>query len=147
ESARVEIGVMNCGSAMQSVELLFRVVRPDGAVAVEQNETLAAPPGLARFAYRLSLPRPWPWHPDTPNLYHLETRLTLTTGEADALTTAFGMRDFSVRNGQFLLNGCPIYLQGVLLQPNYPVTLVAPPDRELMERELRLVKEAGFNLL
>src|SRR5262249_60003462 len=71
----------------------------------------------------------------------------LTAGEADALTTAFGMRDFSVRNGQFLLNGCPTSLQGVWLQPNYPVTLVAPPDRELMERELRLVKEAGFNLL
>ena len=147
ESASVQVGLMNRCGAAQPVELQLRVTCPDGATALEQSERLVAPPGLARFAYRLPLPRPRPWHPDTPNLYHLETIVAPTNGEADEHITAFGMRDFSVHNGQFLLNGSPIYLQGVLLQPNYPVTLVAPPDREMMERELKLVKEAGFNLL
>ncbi len=67
--------------------------------------------------------------------------------ERDTLALRFGMRDFTVTQGQFYLNGDPIYLRGVLLQPNYPVTLIAPPDREMMVRELTLVKSAGFNLI
>ena len=52
-----------------------------------------------------------------------------------------------MRNGQFFLNDEPIYLRGVLLQPNYPVGLVAPPTREMMEREITLMKDAGFNMI
>ena len=69
-------------------------------------------------------------------------------GEAiDRRVTAFGMRDFAVRDGQFFLNDEPIYLRGVLLQPNYPVGLVAPPTREMMEREITVMKDAGFNMI
>ena len=57
------------------------------------------------------------------------------------------MRDFAVRDGEFFLNDEPIYLRGVLLQPNYPVGLIAPPTREMMEREITLMKEAGFNMI
>ena len=68
-------------------------------------------------------------------------------GQADRTNTTFGMRDFTVQDGQFLLNGSPIYIQGVLLQPHYPINLVTPPDPEMLVREITLVKEAGFNLL
>ena len=57
------------------------------------------------------------------------------------------MRDFTVHAGQFFLNGQPIYIRGVLLQPNFPITLVTHPNREMMVRELTLAKEAGFNLI
>ena len=57
------------------------------------------------------------------------------------------MRDFTVDNGRFFLNGRPIYLSGVLLQPNFPITLIAPHDRDLMVKEIKLVKDAGFNLI
>ena len=52
-----------------------------------------------------------------------------------------------MRDGEFFLNDEPIYLRGVLLQPNYPVGLITPPTREMMEREIRLMKEAGFNMI
>jgi hypothetical protein len=147
ENAWVEVAVANHTDAIQPVRLHLRVMRPDGGVAAEQGDTFVALPGLTRYGYRLSLPRPWPWHPDTPHLYQLAAELAPETGLPDRAATRFGMRDFSVQNGQFILNGSPIFLRGVLLQPNYPVRLIAPPDREMMVRELRLVKEAGFNLL
>jgi beta-galactosidase len=65
----------------------------------------------------------------------------------DRRVTSFGMRDFAVCDGQFFLNDEPVYLRGVLLQPNYPVGLVAPPTREMMEREITLMKDAGFNMI
>ncbi|NIV34870.1 MAG: hypothetical protein GWN58_37070, partial [Anaerolineae bacterium] len=57
------------------------------------------------------------------------------------------MREFTVRSGQFFLNGAPIFVRGVLLQPNYPITVVTPPTREMMVREITLAKEGGFNLI
>jgi hypothetical protein len=65
----------------------------------------------------------------------------------DRGVTTFGMRDFAVRDGQFFLNDEPVYLRGVLLQPNYPVGLIAPPTREMMVREITLMKDAGFNMI
>ena len=88
-----------------------------------------------------------PWCCEHPHLYTLRAVLAEGGEERDALETRFGMRDFTVDGGQFYLNGAPIYLRGLLLQPNYPITLIAPPDREMMVRELRLAKEAGFNLI
>jgi len=87
------------------------------------------------------------WSPEAPNLYQL--RVTIGEGgeEADSQVVAFGMREFTVRDGEFFLNGEPIYLRGLLLQPHYPVTLVTPPTREMMVREITLAKEAGFNLI
>ena len=57
------------------------------------------------------------------------------------------MRDFTVHNGQFFLNGEQVYIRGVLLQPNFPINLITHPNREMMVRELTLAKEAGFNLI
>jgi hypothetical protein len=147
ESALAEVSVANRGEAVQAASLRLRVFRPDGEPVIDQSETVALPPGLVRLSIRLALPRPWSWHPDTPWLYRIETELCLAGGEADRLDTRFGMRDFTVHNGQFILNGRPIYLRGVLLQPNYPVNLVAPPNRDLMLKEVTLVKQGGFNLI
>ena len=108
---------------------------------------MAAPPGQARFTYCIRLPQPVPWSCEHPYLYTLHVVLAEGDEERDALETRFGMRDFTVDGGQFYLNGAPIYVRGLLLQPNYPITLIAPPDREMMVRELRLAKEAGFNLI
>ena len=83
---------------------------------------------------------------DNPALYSL--RATLAGGnQGDSIETGFGMRDFTVKDGQFFLNGEPIYLRGVLLQPNYPLTLITPPTPDMMRDEIRLAKEAGFNLI
>src|SRR5207244_3652003 len=109
------------------------------------RSAISAPTGRGRFAYPIHLPRPSAWTCEAPQLYQLRARLQ--SDEADSAVIHFGMRDFSVRDGQFFLNGEPIYLRGVLLQPNYPVQLVIPPEAAMMEQEIRLAKDAGFNLI
>jgi hypothetical protein len=146
ETALVEVVVGNRLTQHRLVDVNLRVVGPDGVVAAEQGGRVAVPPGQVQLHYRCSLPRPWPWDCDNPHLYRAE--VALADGEArDRVSTRFGMRDFTVSQGEFFLNGRPIYLRGVLLQPNYPINLIAPADPELMRREILLVKEAGFNLI
>lgn len=146
ESALVEVTLNNRREENRMVDLRLTIVQPDGVVAAELGVAAPAPPGVARFTFRVSLPRPWPWHPAHPHLYRLHV-VADDGGQADRHSVRFGMRDFTVEAGQFMLNGQPIYIRGILLQPNWPIGLIAPPDRDMLVREIALMKDAGFNLI
>ena len=147
EAVGVEVVISNAHQNARAVELSLDVLSPVGNVVCHRRERVTIPPGIARLTYRLDLPRPQRWSCESPHLYKLATELAEYGETVDRRVTTFGMRDFAVRDGQFFLNDEPVYLRGVLLQPNYPVGLVAPPTREVMEREIRLMKEAGFNMI
>jgi len=147
EIAQVELGLNNRRAECRQVQVRMRVLDPRGEVAFEQQSRLANPPGLANYTFSLPLPQPLAWSCENPHLYHLETQVTDEDGEMDQYSTTFGMRDFTVRDGVFYLNSEPIYIRGILLQPNFPVNLITHPNPEMAVREISLAKEAGFNLL
>jgi beta-galactosidase len=146
EIAEVELALNNHHPNFRQANLRLQILSPDGTIVSDQSTEVWLYPGINHFAYPLSVPQPYPWDCDHPYLYQMITEVEVD-GQADRTSTTFGMRDFTVRDGEFLLNGSPIYIQGVLLQPHYPINLVTPPDPEMLVREITLVKEAGFNLL
>lgn len=87
------------------------------------------------------------WSPEDPFLYALRVMVRRDGCVCDCRSVRFGMREFTVRGGRFELNGRPVMLKGFLHQGSYPRTLVRPQDREFAERELRAVKENGFNFV
>jgi beta-galactosidase len=147
EAVSVEVAVGNSYVESQPVILNLQILKPDGGLAAEERFQITVPPGTPHPTYRFPLPRPLLWSCESPNLYQLRVHLGGRGEEADVQIIPFGVREFTVENGQFFLNGEPIFLRGLLLQPNYPVTLVVPPTREMMVREITLAKEAGFNLI
>jgi hypothetical protein len=147
ETAHVEVAVANAGAESRVVDLALTVVGPGGDIAAEVTQSVAVPPGMPRYFFSLPIPRPAPWSCAQPNLYRVRAALVEGGSAIDELTATFGMRDFTVNGGRFLLNGEQVFLRGALLQPNYPVGLVAPLDPTLIEREVLLAKEAGFNLI
>jgi hypothetical protein len=147
EKAQLEIAVHNRQAQCRQISIQIRVTDPRGALVFEQEGMVPAPPGVAHFTYTLHLPRPLAWSCEQPNLYRVEILARDEDGEEDHQAATFGMRDFTVHDGQFFLNGEPIFIRGILLQPNFPVNLITHPDREMMVREITLAKEAGFNLI
>ena len=147
EFTQLEICIRNRREECRQVDLHLKLLDPHGAPVHEQRTPISATPGDALFTYSIRIPHPLAWSCDHPNLYHLEVDLAGEDGQADSCTVNFGMRDFTVHDGQFFLNGEPIYIRGVILQPNFPVKLIEHPDHEMMLRELSLAKAAGFNLL
>lgn len=143
----VEVELRNALQEPRQCVLRLLVTDPTGKTAAELTQPVALLPGATRHAYRIELDRPLPWSCEHPALYRVEATLIIDGAPFDSLGARFGMRDFTVRDGQFVLNGQPIYLRGLLLQPNYPVTLITPPDADMMRREISLAKEAGFNLI
>jgi beta-galactosidase len=147
ESARVEVRAANAGADSRHVELDLTITDPQGATAAEWRAAIVAQPGDSSYLVDLPISRPLAWSCDEPNLYRARARLIDGGEVVDEIATTFGVRDFTVRNGEFFLNGNPIYLRGVLLQPNYPAGLIAPTDPGMLEREILLMKDAGFNLI
>ena len=89
-----------------------------------------------------------PWHPDTPVLYRLRAEICAADGAVlDSVVARFGMREFTVKDNRFHLNHRPIFVKGVLYQPDYARTLVTPVDEAMARREIALTKEAGFNMM
>ncbi len=104
--------------------------------------------GLIRGEFTVHFPEDVrAWSPDDPCLYVLRMEAVTPDGVSDTLDTRFGMREFTLRGGQFVLNGSPIRLKGLLQQGVYPRTIAAPEDLSTARQEWMLLKENGFNFL
>lgn len=111
--------------------------------------------GETEKTFRVVVPNPRLWTPETPHLYPFELRLLSEDGKRvyDNVRGYFGIR--TVRWGNYgdtdfsyvLLNGKPIYLRGVLDQSYNPDGLYTAPNDEFLKRDIELAKRAGFNML
>ncbi len=128
------------------LNLSLTISQPDGTPVYTQSSPIWVNPAITRYRYKAHIPHPIPWNCENPFLYSVQLTLSDQDGQMDRVSARFGMRDFTVHNGQFYLNGEPIFIRGILLQPNYPIGLVAPTDPDMVSRDLHLAKEAGFNL-
>ena len=97
--------------------------------------------------YTVPLKNFHPWSPDDPFLYDvfLET-------EDEVVKSYFGMRKFSKgldENGilRFMVNGKPIFLNGLLDQGYSVDGLLTYPSEDAMVYEIRKLKSLGFNML
>jgi hypothetical protein len=57
------------------------------------------------------------------------------------------MREFTIRDTDFYLNGEKIIIKSGFCEGLYPNTLATAPDEEFLRNELLLAKQAGFNTL
>jgi hypothetical protein len=108
-----------------------QVARGEGAFATDAAETTLS----------LKLREPKLWSPSSPHLYTARVSLA----DLDLASTRFGLREFKVERGRFLLNGRPIFLRGYGDDSIFPNTIAPPTDREEYRRRLQIVKDYGFN--
>jgi len=87
------------------------------------------------------------WSPDTPSLYSATVRLKSQGRVIDERTVTFGIRtiSFDARRG-FRLNGKPMKLNGACVHHDDGVLGAMAFDAAEV-RKVRLMKEAGFNLI
>lgn len=95
---------------------------------------------------RIDVEDPILWSPDNPHLYYFD----LISGE-DKISSYFGLREISVSkiNERYaiLLNGEPIFCNGVLDQGYYSDGIWLPSTEKGFEHDILTMKECGFNTL
>ena len=117
-SVSVDCRVVNPGTQPVTVSPTGRVVsamkQDAGSIAGETVlPHLTLKPGVNEFTLTVPLKNPRRWGVASPYLYHF--LLTFSGGDGEIVSAAsarFGFREFRIADGQFLLNGEPVYLFG-----------------------------------
>jgi len=156
-NSRVQALVTVENTTLRSRELTARLrVVPMGVAAngpvpntpcAEGLMPLTAAPGETQLMLDLDLEDPRLWELDSPFLYRLEVDLLDGAEVIDGHGVCFGMRQFVIEDGNYLLNGRKLLVKSPFFEGLYPTTLAAPPDEAFVRHELQLAKDAGFNLI
>ena len=123
---------------------LVRFLLRDHAGEMVASAEAVSEAGVARVKLELGQARRW--SPDQPYLYTLSASVG-DGPEADVVSTPVGLRQIDAIDGRIYLNGQLLILRGASDQGYWPETLYAAPSDEEIQRELRLAKEAGVNVL
>ena len=87
-----------------------------------------------------------PWSHKTPNLYLLQTILSLDGKQADDLIDRVGFRTVSVEGTKLLLNGRPVYLKGFNRHEDYAVDGCAVSLQHMVQ-DMDLMQGMNVNAL
>lgn len=88
-----------------------------------------------------------PWTAETPSLYTVIAIVRDASGAVtEAIPQKIGFRHIAIEDGILKINGSPIFMRGVNRHEYNPKTGRAI-TRELAEKELKMIKEAGFNAI
>jgi len=149
ELAIVHVEMVNAKLRKKDVSAVFKVfnIKASSKIVAELEEKTELVPGINKLSVSLKISNPVLWSPENPHLYFVEIQLKADGELVDSVRTRFGMREFTVRNGDFYLNGERIYLKAGFWEGLYPTTLAYPKDAEFVRKEILLAKAAGFNTL
>lgn len=146
-TAAVGFNVENTAADNISAGLNLRIYSTTGEVVAQKQEQVNLLPGSNNKSWNLEIPDAKYWSLENPYLYKAELIVKTNGGVSDEWKTRFGMREFTIRNDEFYLNGEPIYLKATFFEGLYPVRLAYPDSREMAIREIKLAKDAGFNMI
>lgn len=141
ETAQIRLVIRGPNSGRLAVTA--EILDPNGASVVSVQEAMAGEATEAVLAARI--PNAKRWSPKTPHLYTARVRLLSAGAVIDARSVRFGMREFKVAGGKFLLNGKPIFLRGYGDDCIFPNTICPPADKSEFRRRLSVAREYGFN--
>lgn len=115
--------------------------------AARINEKWELHPGKNKKEFVLKIPDALYWSPDNPNLYKAEVKVITNGKISDVWTERFGLRELTIKNKDFYFNGERIYIKATFFEGLYPNGIAYPDSEEMARTEIRLAKEAGFNMI
>lgn len=84
------------------------------------------------------------WNEFDPALYHLEAKLS-SNEVSDTKIVQFGMREFKIKENQFLINDVPLFLRGTVHNCEFPLTGYPATTLEAWVKIFKTIKKHGLN--
>ncbi len=135
---RVEADVVNESENSKQVEVVVQGQTQTVVIGAGEKKTVSA-------VYEIEKPRLW--SPDTPACYQTKVEIKDGGKTIDRQTATFGVRTVAYdAEWGFLLNGKPLLINGACVHHDDGVLGAMAFDRAEI-RKVKLMKEAGFNLI
>lgn len=145
---RVETSVVNESGRARELCLLNRILNQRGeAVGVEESPFFLRAGEKRTLRQRIAIRKPALWSEDSPALYRVESHLTEGGETLDTAQDRFGIRTLFLDAARGLrLNGRSVKLRGACIHHDSGI-LGAATYEDAHRRQIRLLKEAGFNAI
>ena len=121
--------------------------KQNGKTVARFTESLKLHSGINLRETKLKIPNAKYWSPETPDLYQAEIIVKKEGTISDRQEEQFGMRELTIKNKDFYLNGKRIHIKATFFEGLYPNGIAYPDSEEMARREIQLAKEAGFNMI
>jgi len=129
------------------VDIATTIYDANGSPVATNTVETAPDRQTASLTQSFQIPHPQLWSVDHPTLYTAVTQITRDGNTLDTYRTPFGIRTIKFDpNTGFWLNGQSMKLKGVCLHEDAGALGSAIP-RQVWERRLRILKEAGTNAI
>lgn len=141
-----ETTVVNANYEDKTVNVKSSIIAPDGTVVAESaDKGNISARSKAVLKYSAVIKNPLLWDCGNPNLYTVKTVIIENGKEIDESYTRIGFRtaEFTVDRG-FLLNGKPVYINGVCAHQDFGLTGLAVTEN-IAKYKMSLIKEMGAN--
>jgi beta-galactosidase len=138
-TAELQLEVVASGSA----GVAGKIISPDGRLVKEFQLAL---PADGRGSTKLVINQPQLWTAETSSLYRIEMDLQSGGKTLQRFTDRIGLRQVTIENGIFKLNGRPIKLRGIDHHDIWPKEGRVATE-ELMRRDLELIRDANINFI
>ncbi|MDT0551828.1 glycoside hydrolase family 2 protein [Urechidicola vernalis] len=146
-SARFNIEIENVKAQSEDTKVVVEISGKEGDIVGRKEGTLTALPGKNVVNWNFNIKNAIYWDVENPYLYKAKVYLIKENEISDSWSHRFGMREFTVKNNQFYLNNNPLYLKAAFFEGLYPIGLAYPDSKEMAIKEIKLAKEAGFNMI
>lgn len=147
KSVAYEITIENNKTIKQDTELEILISDHDNKTVHKKTIPLIFDPGLKTIKNVIELNDIKLWDIDSPYLYPTEIKLNYNNSISDTWSHRFGFREFNVKNDTFYLNNKPLYLKAAFFEGLYPTKLAYPDSKAMAIKEIKLAKQAGFNMI
>ena len=149
DTATLHVQLDHAGINNASVDVEIDILEADDASerVARLRRTWKLHPGKNSQSWTVKIPDAEYWSPDNPHLYRANVRVVHDGSVSDEWTARFGMRQLTIKDKDFYLNGEPIYIKASFFEGLYPNGIAFPDSKAMARREIRLAKEAGFNMI
>ena len=149
DTVTAHVTLMNAEHVTKEVDVVVAIRSVDALEepVAEKTATVKLVPGTNKQSWKLAIPEARYWSPDDPHLYLATIRVIEETSVLDVEKVRFGMRELTIRDNRFELNGKPIYIKAAFFEGLYPTQLALPDTPEMARREIQLAKQCGFNMI
>lgn len=113
-------------------------------VATAQSQISLAAGATFTDKQEMVVNHPLLWHPYTPHLYTLHTRLLKGRHTIDHISQQIGIRTIRYTTDGFYINGEPLYLRGANRHQAFP-NVGDAVSNSMQERDVILLKQGGYN--
>lgn len=137
---RIRMVVANDSGEAQSGKVVFSLASPATAESVREFAVSCATGVSTNFFSLECGPNAPLWSEFNPVMHTLKC---LFSGEERIVK--FGLRNFRVENGQFTINGKPLFLRGRHDACVWPITGATPMDLESWRRYFKIARDYGLN--